>query len=736
MLQSKHPATPRRGRPAHLRRRRRPLRRSRAVALVVTVVLGSVLMPVVARAVTTEPPASTAGLEIVFSAIDRATGQTGIYTINANGTGLHEVTPPGGHRGYVFPSFADGTRDIVYVSNAPGQPDSIYLMRSNGSDVRRLTSNPWVDAQPRVSPDGSRLVFTSFWNEYPLVGLFSLDLRTDLVSPLSGIGQPDGAVDSDPNWSSTGSKIVFVNGRNAAGAAVPSQIWWMNADGTGRQPLVADQYYNVDPALSPNGKEVAFGSFRGKGNPASTGGPLGTLKVRPSPWRLEVHGVGTPNSVYLTQGLACEKRPPSDPCTPAQASAFQPTWTPDGLGVGFQAALDSKTQCICVANVDGADARVLFQTSSLAISWWNWAVPTQGKYPVPLSAVPTSRLLFGGTGPSGAPMLETSLPDRWNATSAMPDNGLVPLSASFVPGHRQIVFMAKTPVPPQDYSESPPWPRGQTCHDHFVLSDLTNYLSPPVVRPADIPQYQVFIENANGTGVRQLTTPFTMDCQDAIDPGDLRGNMDPTVSPNGRYVTVTNVSSLDNETFLLRIDLRTGAVLNLTNATAGALPTEDSLGTWSPNGSTIAFVSGAGGGNEICTMDAAGYHVHQLTNDGYYNTSPSWSPDGRYLVYSSYRGSTPLPTVSRNQLAADSGIPTTGWDLVRLDVATGRQTVLTPSLAGPAYNPVWSPDGSTIDFISSGASGQPDIYTIPAAGGQARPVQITLRSHETFFSWG
>jgi Tol biopolymer transport system component len=721
--------------PTHRRRAtHRQLRRAGIAG--VALVLGSVVMPVVARAVTTTPPASTAGLEIVFSAVDRATGRTGIYTVNADGSDLREVTPPGGARGYAFPSFAFGTRDIVYVSNAPGQQDSIYLMRSNGTDVERLTTNPWVDAQPRMSPNGRTIVFTSFWDEYPLVGLFALDVRTDLVAPLSGIEEPTGAVDSDPNWSATGNKLVFVNGRGAAGRAVPSEIWWMNSNGTGRHPIVADQYYNVDPALSPNGREVAFGSYRGKGDPAASSGALSTLKVRPSPWRLEVHAVHGTRSTLLTEGLACEKRPQSDPCTPAQTSAFQPTWTPDGLGVAFQAALSDRTQCICVVNTDGADARALFTTSSLAITWWSWARPSDARFPTPLSAVPTSRLLFGGTGPNGKPILAWSLPDRWVSHSAMPDDGLVPLSASFVPGHHEIVFMAKVPVPPEDYHETAPWPPGRVCHDHFVLSDLSNYLYPPVVRPADIPEYQVFVENTNGTDVRQLTTPFTMDCEDAIDPGDLRGNMDPTVSPNGRYVTVTNVSSLDDETFLLRIDLETGAVLNLTNATAGAMPTADALGTWSPNGRTIAFVSGADDSEEICTMGPTGYDFRQLTHDGYYNTSPSWSPNGRYLVYSSYRGSVPLPTVPRSQFAAEPGVPTRGWVLVKLDVATGRETILTRSFDGPAYNPVWSPDGSTIDFISAGRSGQPDIYTIPASGGTPRPLQVTLRTRETFLAWG
>ena len=37
----------------------------------------------------------------------------------------------------------------------------IYSMKADGSDVRRLTNNPALDALPAYSPDGKRIVFVS-----------------------------------------------------------------------------------------------------------------------------------------------------------------------------------------------------------------------------------------------------------------------------------------------------------------------------------------------------------------------------------------------------------------------------------------------------------------------------------------------------------------------------------------------------------------------------------------------
>jgi Tol biopolymer transport system component len=713
----------------------------RRVAIVAGLALAPLLVPVLSAHATPQgnPPASVAGMKIVFAAVGRKgspnAGRTAIYTMNSNGTDLRQVTPAKANSGYSFPSFAFGGADIVYGSNGPGQPESLYLMHADGTHIVRLTTNHWIDAQPKMSPDGSTIAFTSFWSEFPPVGLFKMDVRTGLVSPLSGVGSPTGAVDSDSNWSPDGAKIVFVNGKGVGGKGVPTQIWWMNADGTDRRPLQIDSHWNVDPSLAPGDTAVAYGSYRGPGTPSVSPGGLGGLKVKPDHWHLAVKSLETGNITLLTQGDKCEKRLVTDPCTPDQASAFQPSFTPDGRGVGFQAALSQTTQCICVINDDGSSPRVLFETTKLAIQWWSWVKLTGGTHPTPLSAVPTSRLLFGGTNNLNRPFLGWSRPDRWGYTLATPKNGLIPVSARWVPGDRQIVFVAKVAVAQKYLTGSPPWPPGQTCHDHWTLSNLTSYLYPPVVRPADIPEYQVFEENADGTNVRQLTNPWTMDCQDAIDPGDLRGNMDPSVSPDGRYVIVTNMSSIDNETFLLRIDLHTGAVLNLTNATSGALPVADATGAWSPDGKTVAFVSGQANSEEITTMDMSGYHVQTITHDGDFNTAPQWSPNGQYLVYSSYRGTAGLPAVQQSQLAAAGNVPKAGWALVKLNVATGVQTVLTTGASGPAFDPVWSPDGTTIDFVSSGVSGQPDLYSIPAQGGQAMPIQITLRTHETFVDW-
>jgi TolB protein len=52
--------------------------------------------------------------------------------------------------------------------------------------------------------------------------------------------------------------------------------------------------------------------------------------------------------------------------------------------------------------------------------------------------------------------------------------------------------------------------------------------------------------------------------------------------------------------------------------------------TWSPDGSRIAFSSARPGVLSVWTMDAAGRHLRRMTRGpGKY---PDWSPDGRRIV--------------------------------------------------------------------------------------------------------
>src|ERR1700680_3093143 len=97
--------------------------------------------------------------------------------------------------------------------------------------------------------------------------------------------------------------------------------------------------------------------------------------------------------------------------------------------------------------------------------------------------------------------------------------------------------------------------------------------------------------------------------------------------------------------------------------------------TWSPDGSSIAFISNMSGRNNIWTVPADGGWPVQLTISDQRQSSPAWSPDGKWIAYQSdYDGDEQ-------------------WDIFLVSPKTGKVVNLTQTREIAEINPTWSPDG-------------------------------------------
>jgi TolB protein len=128
--------------------------------------------------------------------------------------------------------------------------------------------------------------------------------------------------------------------------------------------------------------------------------------------------------------------------------------------------------------------------------------------------------------------------------------------------------------------------------------------------------------------------------------------------------------------------------------------------------SRIAYISDRTGESEIWVMDWNGKNKKQLTKHNSLALAPSWSPDGKHLVFTSYLRGTP----AIYQLTPQEGYLKLLWDK-----------------GGVNSSASVSPNGKTVAFASS-QDGNVDIYTIPIEGGEALRL-TTARGIDTQPSW-
>lgn len=685
--------------------------------------------------------------ELLFTAQDRSPDSpgtllpaSGIYAIDPDGSDLHQII---GHDGLDF-SWAkwalNGTR-IVFAAHEfakAGAPNQLFLANADGTHIQQLTSTTWTSGQPTVSSDGRYVIFTSTWPEFPKFAIYRLDLRTLLVTNLSAATSTYGSADADPRFGPHGARIYYSRSTFGHRTVKPTQIWSMSTTGHSLEPVTHDRYWNTDPAVSRDGKYVAYSSYRGPGRD-SQGDPA-AMHVKPHDWFIVVRTLSTGHSIVVNEGKWCSKRAASRPCALNQGSGFVPVWSPDSDAVAFSEPISDSTTCICAANADGSSLHPI-ATTTMKIQYLDWA--QQGQPPATAarvgSQVSPSRLLFLGSGStSHATQLYEARPDRWGSTQLklLPRLFTDMTDARWSRNRQSFVFTAQKP--PSKVPSPRPAPKGHHRIRHYTLGWLANLILPHPDR-SHVDLTQTFLGNATTGVVKEVTTGSTEDWHDAIPDGEWRGNSQPDLSPSGRYLVVTNLSSTTAESFLLRIDLKTHRVFNLTNATAGAVPTTDFDPRFSPDGGSIAFATMRDGSAQIATIDSrTGRHFHALTDDKYFNIAPTWSPDGRYIVYASYRGHGPVSSDPRRDghRLIPGHLSTRGWYLVRVDTRTGAKKVLTSAGDSPTLSPVFSPDGKQIAYIGDERSPrQPDIFIMPSAGGPPSPLQVTLRTQELSLDW-
>jgi TolB protein len=187
-----------------------------------------------------------------------------------------------------------GTK-IVFVSNRTGNSRNkeIWMMDWDGSNQRQITHFNSLSIQPAISPDSSKIAFTSYAKGNPGIFIFSVDP----VRQLTFYNQV-ASLNATPSFTPDGKQIVYSS--SASGIA---QIYSANLDGSGLHRISSAGVIEVEPKINPKtGNEIAF-----------------------------VSGRSGPQQIYRMNmdGADVER------LTPGEGEASNPNWNPNGQNLAF-----------------------------------------------------------------------------------------------------------------------------------------------------------------------------------------------------------------------------------------------------------------------------------------------------------------------------------------------------------------------------------------------------------------
>ena len=242
---------------------------------------------------------------------------------------------------------------------------------------------------------------------------------------------------------------------------------------------------------------------------------------------------------------------------------------------------------------------------------------------------------------------------------------------------------------------------------HFLLANVVVLVLTPLMVAVEAQAQIVFMSLRDGN-----PEIYVMEI-DGNNQRRLTNNPNPDIvpswSPDGKRIAFMSRRNENWEIYVMDAD--GGNPQNITNN-----PNSDSSPSWSPDGKWIVFSSDRDGnrdGNrnnyEIYVMDADGNNQQRLTDNDFYDTHPSWSPDGKRIAFMSRRD---------GHFIGEFGLSS---EIYVMD-ADGKNTRRLTNNRKRDLSPSWSPDGKWIVFSADrkGDDVNHEIYVMDADGKNTR----------------
>jgi Tol biopolymer transport system component len=195
-----------------------------------------------------------------------------LFMARVDGTRLRRLTD---NRKYDAEATVSPTGDkIVFTSMRDGDPE-IYVMNTDGSDQRRLTFEKGYDGGAFFSPDGKRIVFRASrprtakelddYDELVKLGyvrptaleIYVMDSDGKNVRQVTNLSKASFA----PFFHPDGRRIIFSSNVNSADGR-NFDLYMIHVDGTGLEQITFNETFDGFPMFTRDGKKLVFASNR------------------------------------------------------------------------------------------------------------------------------------------------------------------------------------------------------------------------------------------------------------------------------------------------------------------------------------------------------------------------------------------------------------------------------------------------------------------------------------------
>ena len=308
---------------------------------------------------------SAAGANQVSVAITKGAAGTPVHNETVTGANLRNallkaadvaVAKTSGRRGF----FAG---KLAFVGETTGKTE-IYTSDLFFGNVLRWTNDGKQLMGPHWTPDGARIIFTSYRTSFPDIYLLELtNRRISLYASFKG-------TNSGGRFSPDGSRVAMV----LSGEGNP-EIYVGNPQGRQIRRLTNNQAVEASPVWSPDGSRLAFVSDAAGGPQlyvmSANGGGMTRLKTDISRYCAEPDwSKGDPNKIVFTAGVNKGYQTAvfdfatnsAKIVSKAPMDAIEPVWLADGrhVVVTFRAA---NTRSLWILDTESGKATRLSPTS-------------------------------------------------------------------------------------------------------------------------------------------------------------------------------------------------------------------------------------------------------------------------------------------------------------------------------------------------------------------------------------